>query len=102
MAHRCLFDLVCPVKAEAMKDDLVSTLEPAEDYTPLGHHSSVLSRGEPGVSLRPAAVIYFLGKLGGQIFKDLWRCCSQPIDSVIHRPGLTPLCLGHPIGAVRS
>lgn len=41
--------MVCPVKAEAMKDDLVSTLKPAEDCTPLGFHSSVLSRREPGV-----------------------------------------------------
>lgn len=32
---------------------------------------------------------------------ELRRCRSQPIDSVTHRPGLTPLCLGHPIGAVR-
>lgn len=41
--------MVCPVKAEAMKDDLVSTLKPAEDCTPQGFHSSASSHREPGV-----------------------------------------------------
>lgn len=85
-----------------MKDDHVSTHELAKDCTPLGFHST--SPSSPHASSQqlgfwsPGARDVTLWESCGA---ELRRCRSQPIDSVTHRPSLTPLCLGHPIGAVR-
>lgn len=56
MAWRCLFDLVRPVKTTAMKDDLVSALNLAEDCTPPGSRWSASSHREQGVLTNTAAL----------------------------------------------